>query len=203
MPAPTSLYSSALFAALTIAPFVFSLLSYTSALFRGRPLSQFLCICMPYLWTYYCARWYIMLAQKSSPLNHPCGCLAQCLNWVVHWMRATYYAFFGEYRRRSWNRYSEKQQSGYAYLWFTPVNVYTPETYPTTIPCMLVILLAEGQFYNMISFGCNTDNLGVYGRARRRFGRVLESVVRAWFSTWDVRGEAPPRRRRLRTSRTM
>ncbi|KAF9225927.1 hypothetical protein BS17DRAFT_571580 [Gyrodon lividus] len=160
-------YSILLFVCLTCHPFLLSILSLSPEI-KVHPVLRFLLIFMTWWLSYWSARSYIRLAEKSSPLYHPLGCLAQCFNWVLHWVQAVYHAFF--------------------------VNRYSLPTYMTTIFCVVVVIFSEGLFHSLITIDCkNTENLGVYEDARKSFGRSLVTLIRIWYSSWE---ETSPRRRK-------
>jgi len=158
-----------LFAGLTQIPFLLSILSWSSE-FKGHPLARFFLLLSSWWLSYWIARTYIRLAELSSPLYHPLGCLAQCVNWVFHWVLAIYFAFF--------------------------VNKYSLSSYLTTVFCLAVVIFSEGLFHSLITIECkDTENLGVYEDARKRFGRCLAALVKIWYSSWE---ETSSRRRQER-----
>jgi hypothetical protein len=93
----TSLLSTALLAFLTYVPLFLSVLSFYPELFAAHPIQRFLLGLAPWWLAYLSARWYVRLAEQSSPLYHPVGCFAQCCVWVFHWVVSLYHAFFGRY----------------------------------------------------------------------------------------------------------
>ncbi|KAI9567484.1 hypothetical protein HD554DRAFT_2039520 [Boletus coccyginus] len=141
-----SLASTALLASLTYIPLLLSVLSFYPALFVTHPIQRFLLLLAPYWLAYRSARWYIRLAERSSPLYHPLGCLAQCCIWVFHWVITLYHAVF--------------------------VTKYTLWTYLITIFCVGIMVVAEGMFYNLVTMGSlDTTHLGVYQKLRKIYGR--------------------------------
>ena len=93
----TSFASTALLMSLTYVPVFLSTLSFYPELFTTHPIQRFLLGLAPWWMAYLSARWYVRLAEQSSSLYHPLGCLAQCCVWVFHWVVSLYHAYFGEY----------------------------------------------------------------------------------------------------------
>ncbi|KIJ62158.1 hypothetical protein HYDPIDRAFT_115021 [Hydnomerulius pinastri MD-312] len=143
--------SALLFIILTLTPFFLSLLSFSPSLLISagtvtvHPTLRFFLLLLPWWLSYAFARAYVGLSQRDSELYHHLGCTAQSFNWSVHWCRAAYHAFF--------------------------VNTYTYPTFTATIFCASIAFFAEGLFHNLISIGCNPEDLGVYEWGRRGFGR--------------------------------
>lgn len=90
-----SVASTALLVSLTYVPLLLSVLSFYPEFVRTHPVQRFFLGLAPWWLAYLSARWYIRLAERSSPLYHPFGCLAQCFIWVFHWVVSLYHAFFG------------------------------------------------------------------------------------------------------------
>ena len=93
----TSFASTALLMSLTYVPVFLSTLSFYPELFATHPIQRFLLGLAPWWMAYLSARWYVRLAEQSSSLYHPLGCLAQCCAWVFHWVVSLYHAYFGKY----------------------------------------------------------------------------------------------------------
>lgn len=93
----SSLQSTALLVSLTYVPLLLSVLSFYRELFAAHPVQHFFLALAPWWLAYLSARWYVRLAEQSSPLYHPLGCFAQCCVWVFHWAVSVYHAFFGRY----------------------------------------------------------------------------------------------------------
>ena len=88
---------TALLVSSTYVPLFLSVLLFYPEFLEDRPAKRFLLALVPFWWAYVVARWYIRMAEKSAPLYHPLGCLAQCFVWVFHWVVVVYHAFFGGY----------------------------------------------------------------------------------------------------------
>ncbi|KIJ62157.1 hypothetical protein HYDPIDRAFT_115017 [Hydnomerulius pinastri MD-312] len=166
-----SFLSSILFISLTSIPFLLSLIAFSPELackVHTHPIQSFFLIFAPWWLSYTFARVYTRLSRQNSELYHPFGCAAQCFNWVVHWTRAGYYAFF--------------------------VNMYTQQTFITTVFCPAIAFFAEGVFHSIITIGCTSpEDLGMYERARRSFGRGFAALVRMWFSAEEGEGRREER----------
>ncbi|KAF9239790.1 hypothetical protein BU15DRAFT_61719 [Melanogaster broomeanus] len=152
--------STLLFVFWTYIPPLISVLSLSTELSKNHPHLRFVLTLTPWWLSYWFARSYIRMANQSSPLYHPYGCLAQCFNWVFHWVHAAYYAFFA-------NKYS-------------PFGIHDHRL------LLRHRALRRGALHNLITMDCtDTENLGVYETARRSFGRGLAALVRIWYSAWE------------------
>ncbi|KAH0835949.1 hypothetical protein J3R83DRAFT_9875 [Lanmaoa asiatica] len=140
------LASTALLVSLTYVPLLLSVLSFYPGLFAAHPIQHFLLGLAPWWLAYLSARWYIRLAEKSSPLYHPLGCLAQCCIWVFHSVVLLYHACF--------------------------VTQYTMWTYLITVFCAGIVVITEGLFHSLITMSfSDTANLGVYEKVRKFYGK--------------------------------
>jgi len=151
-----SVASTALLVSLTYVPLLLSVLSFYPEFVRTHPVQRFFLGLAPWWLAYLSARWYIRLAERSSPLYHPFGCLAQCLIWVFHWVVSLYHAFF--------------------------VTKYTLWSYLITVFCAGIVVISEGIFHSLVSMNSSdTAHLGVYEEMRTTYAQALVFLVKLWY----------------------
>ncbi|KAF8137390.1 hypothetical protein EV363DRAFT_1317846 [Boletus edulis] len=173
-----SVASTALLVFLTYVPLLLSLLPFYPEVFTTRPTQRFLLGLAPWWMAYVSAKWYVRLAEQSSPLYHPLGCLAQCCVWVFHWVVSLYHAYFA--------------------------TKYTLWTYLITVFCVGIVVVTEGMFHNLVTMNISdTAHLGVYEKMRKLYGRGLVVLVKLWYLVDVGTGQYQDTHRVRRPSRSM